>query len=128
MDILQIIGLAIVATVIIAVLKAQRPEIAIQISIAAGIIVFTMILGKITAVIELLNSYAQKVNIDTIYLSTLLKIVGIAYITEFGAEVCKDAGEGAIASKVELAGKVVIIVLAVPIITSLLDLIIRIMP
>lgn len=128
MDILQIIGLAIVATVIIAVLKAQRPEIAIQISIAAGIIVFTMILGKITAVIELLNSYAQKVDIDTIYLSTLLKIVGIAYIVEFGAEVCKDAGEGAIASKVELAGKVVIIVLAVPIITSLLDLIIRIMP
>lgn len=128
MDILQIIGLAIVATVIIAVLKAQRPEIAIQISIAAGIIVFTMILGKITAVIELLNSYSQKVDIDTIYLSTLLKIVGIAYIVEFGAEVCKDAGEGAIASKVELAGKVVIIVLAVPIITSLLDLIIRIMP
>lgn len=128
MDILQIIGLAIVATVIIAVIKAQRPELAIQISIAAGIIVFTMILGKITAVIELLNSYARKVDIDTIYLSTLLKIVGIAYITEFGAEVCKDAGEGAIASKVELAGKVVIIVLAVPIITSLLDLIIRIMP
>ena len=128
MDILQIIGLAIVATVIIAVLKSHRPEIAIQISIAAGIIVFAMILGKITAVIELLKSYALKVNIDTIYLSTLLKIVGIAYIAEFGAEVCKDAGEGAIASKVELAGKVVIIVLAVPIITSLLDLIIRIMP
>ena len=127
-DILQIIGLAIVATVIIAVLKVQRPEIAIQISIAAGIIVFAMILGKITAVIELLNSYADKVNIDTIYLSTLLKIIGIAYIAEFGAEVCKDAGEGAIASKVELAGKVVIIVLAVPIITSLLDLIISIMP
>lgn len=128
MDILQIIGLAIVATVIIAVLKVQRPEIAIQISIAAGIIVFAMILGKITAVIELLNSYADKVNIDTIYLSTLLKIIGIAYIAEFGAEVCKDAGEGAIASKVELAGKVIIIVLAVPIITSLLDLIISIMP
>lgn len=128
MDILQIIGLAIVATVIIAVLKANRPEIAIQISIAAGIIVFTMVLGKISAVIELLNSYAERINIDTIYLSTLLKIVGIAYIAEFGAEVCKDAGESAIASKVELAGKVMIIVLAVPIITSLMDLVIKIMP
>lgn len=128
LDILQIIGLAIVATVIIAVLKVQKPEIAIQISIATGIIIFTMILGKITAVIELLNSFASKVNIDTIYLSTLLKIVGIAYIAEFGAEVCKDAGEGAIAAKVEFAGKVVIIVLAVPIITSLMDLVISIMP
>lgn len=127
-DIIQVIGLAIIATVIIAVIKAQRPEIAIQISIAAGIIVFTMILGKISAVIELLNSYARKINIDTIYISTLLKIVGIAYIAEFGAEVCKDAGESAIASKVELAGKVMIIVLAVPILTSLMDLIIKIMP
>jgi len=127
-DILQIIGLALVATVLIAVLKANRPEIAIQISIATGIIVFAMILGKISAVVELLNSYAQKINIDTIYLSTLLKIVGIAYIAEFGAEVCKDAGENAIASKVELAGKVMIIVLAVPIITSLMELIINIMP
>jgi len=127
-DIIQVIGLAIIATVIIAVIKAQRPEIAIQISIAAGIIVFTMILGKISAVIELLNSFARKINIDTIYISTLLKIVGIAYIAEFGAEVCKDAGESAIASKVELAGKVMIIVLAVPILTSLMDLIIRIMP
>lgn len=128
MDILQIIGLAIVATVLIAVLKTHRPEIAIQISIAVGILVFMMILGKVSAVIELLNSYAQKVNIDTLYLSTLLKIVGIAYIAEFGAEVCKDAGESAIASKVELAGKVMIIVLAVPIITSLMELIINIMP
>lgn len=128
MDILQIIGLAIVATVIIAVLKVQRPEIAIQVSLATGIIIFIMILGKITAVIELLDSFASKVNIDTIYLSTLLKIVGIAYIAEFGAEVCKDAGEGAIAAKVEFAGKVVIIVLAVPIITSLMDLVISIMP
>jgi stage III sporulation protein AD len=58
----------------------------------------------------------------------VLKITGIAYIAEFGAEVCKDAGEGSIASKIELAGKVTIIVLAVPIITSLLDLIIKVMP
>jgi len=127
-DILQIIGLAIVSTIIIAVIKVHRPEIAIQISIAAGIIVFAMIMGKVIAVVDFLDSYAQKVNIDTIYITTLLKIVGIAYITEFGAEVCKDAGESAIASKVELAGKVVIIVLAVPIITSLMDLIIKIMP
>ena len=77
---------------------------------------------------DLLNSYAQKVNIDLVYFSTLLKIIGIAYIAEFGAEVCRDAGEGAIASKVELAGKVIIIILAVPIITSLLDLIISVMP
>lgn len=128
MEIFQIIGLAVIATIIVIVLKAQRPEIAVQVSLVTGIIIFLLVLSKVAAVVDLLNSYAKKVNIDTVYLFTLLKIVGIAYIAEFGAEVCKDAGEGAIASKVELAGKVIIVVMAVPIITSLLDLVINIMP
>ena len=59
---------------------------------------------------------------------SVLKITGIAYIAEFGAEICRDAGEGAIAAKIEMAGKVIIIALAVPIITSLLDLVLKIMP
>ena len=128
MEILQIVGLGIIATVMILVIKTQRPEIAVQISILTGIVIFMLVAGKLSAVIELLNSYTRKVNIDAIYITTLLKIIGIAYIAQFGAEICKDAGEGAIASKIELAGKVVIVVLAVPILTSLLDLIIRIMP
>lgn len=128
MEIFQIVGLGVVATILAIVIKAHRPEIAIQISLLTGIIILVVILGKISAVVDLLNSYAQKVNIDLIYFSTLLKIIGIAYIAEFGAEVCRDAGEGAIASKVELAEKVIIILLAVPIITSLLDLIISILP
>lgn len=128
MDILQIVGLGIIATIIIAILKVQRPEIAVQVSIITGIVVFLLIAGKLSAVIGLLSRYAGKVNIDVIYLTTLLKIIGIAYIAEFGAEICRDAGESSIASKIELAGKVIIVVLAVPIITSLLDLIIKIMP
>ena len=128
MEILQIVGLCIVATVIIVLLKAQRPEIAIQISIVTGIIIFILVSGKLSGVIGVLGSYTSKINLDSGYLAILLKIIGIAYITEFGAEICKDAGESSIASKIELAGKVVIVVLSVPIITSLLDLIVRIMP
>lgn len=128
MEILQIVGLGIIATIMILVIKTQRPDIAVQISILTGIAIFMLVAGKLSAVIELLNSYTRKVNIDAVYITTLLKIIGIAYIAQFGAEICKDAGEGAIASKIELAGKVVIVVLAVPILTSLLDLIIQIMP
>lgn len=128
MEILQIVGLGIIATIAVIVLKAQKPEIAVQVSILAGVIIFFLAAGKLSAVIELLRSYSGKVSINSTYISTLLKIIGIAYITEFGAEICKDAGEGSIASKIELAGKVVIVVLAVPIITSLIDLVIKIMP
>ncbi|MCX7923268.1 MAG: stage III sporulation protein AD [Clostridia bacterium] len=128
MEILQIVGIGIVATILIAVLKTQRPEISLQVSILTGVVIFLLVASKLSAIISILDSYSKKVNIDTVYLATLLKIIGIAYIAEFGAEVCKDAGEGAIASKIELAGKVVIVALAVPIITSLLELIIKIMP
>lgn len=128
MEILQIVGLGLIATVIIVILKVQRPEIAVQVSIITGILVFFMIAGKLFAVVELLKTYSKKASIDSMYINILLKIIGIAYIVEFAAEICKDAGESSIASKIELAGKVIIIVLAVPIITSLLDLIIKIMP
>lgn len=128
MDMMQIAVIGIVATILIAVIKVYRPEIAIQISIVTGIIIFLLILNKISSVIQLLSEYSEKAGIDISYIKILFKIIGIAYITEFGAEICKDAGENSIASKVELAGKVTIIILAVPIITALLDLIIDIMP
>lgn len=128
MEILQIVALGIVATSLVLVIKAQKPEIAVQVSIITGIIIFMLVASKLSAVIHFLTGFTKKVNMDMTYLSTLLKIIGIAYITEFGAEVCKDAGERSIASKIELGGKVIIIVMAVPIITSLLDLIIKIMP
>lgn len=128
LDIIQIVGLGIAATIIIIVIKAHRPEIAVQISITAGIVIFFLVAGKLAAIVDLLGSYASRVNIDIIYFEVLLKIIGIAYIAEFGAEICKDAGETSIASRIELAAKVIIMALSVPIITSLLDLIISIMP
>jgi stage III sporulation protein AD len=128
MQIFQIVGIGIVATVLILVIKKQRPEIAVQVSILSGIVIFVLVVSKLSAVLELLRSYADKADIKPIYFTTVLKITGIAYIAEFGAEVCRDAGEGSIASKIELAGKIIIIGLSVPIVTSLLDLIIKIMP
>ncbi len=128
MEILQIIGIGFVSTLIIMILRKQKPETAVQVSIAAGAIIFVMLASKLSAVVEMLADYAGRAGIKPAYFITVLKITGIAYIAEFGAEICRDAGEGAIASKIEMAGKVIIVVLAVPIITSLVDLILKIMP
>ena len=128
MEIIQIVGLGIVAAVIIVVLRAQKPEMAVQVSIVTGVVIFLLLASKLSSVLDLLGGYAGKVGINSVYFTTVLKIVGIAYIAEFGAEVCKDAGESSIASKIELGGKVMIVLLAVPIVTSLLDLITNIMP
>ncbi|HOJ09112.1 MAG TPA: stage III sporulation protein AD [Clostridiales bacterium] len=128
MEIIQVVIFSLLSTIIIVLLRAHRPEIAVQASLMAGIIIFALIVSKIAPIFDFIRIYSGKANLNIQYLPVLIKIIGIAYITEFGAEVCRDAGENGIASKVELAGKIIIAMLAVPIVTTLLELIIRIMP
>lgn len=121
MEILQVVGFGLVAAVLIVLLRRDKPEIALLISIAAGVVIFLFILGKVGAVISVLKDLAVRANVNLMYLAAILKIVGIAYIADFGAQICRDAGEGALASKIEIAAKVLILVLAVPIIMAVLD-------
>ena len=128
MDIVQIVALGFVATVLLVVLKQEKPEIAVQLSIVVGVVIFIMVLGKIGSIIQVLEELSRRANVNQYYLATILKIVGIAYIADFGAQVCRDAGESAVASKVEFAAKVIVLVLALPIIVALLETIIRLLP
>ena len=127
MEILQIVAIGLIATLLAIILKQQKPELAIYISIAAGLFIFFLVVGKLSGVVDVLNKLLQKSQINTIYLPTLLKIIGIAYITEFGANICRDAGEAAIASKIELGGKVIIMTMALPILAGLMEVILKIM-
>ena len=128
MEIIQIIGLGFMVTLLILGIKQQRPEIAVQLSLALATIIFLMVLTKINIVLDLFRDMAAKANISSMYLNTILKIIGIAYVTEFGAQVCRDAGEGAVAGKIEFAGKVLVMVMAIPIIALVLDTIVRLIP
>ncbi|MCQ4921622.1 stage III sporulation protein AD [Tissierella carlieri] len=128
MEIIKIVGIGIVATVFIIILKSTRPEFALYISLLTGVVIFTMILGELSYVIQTLNTLARRVNIEFTYFSTILKIIGMAYIVEFGAQISRDAGEDSIAMKIELGGKVIIMVLAIPILLALMELIIKILP
>ncbi|HZX21361.1 MAG TPA: stage III sporulation protein AD [Clostridia bacterium] len=128
MEIFQIVAIGLIAAILSVLIKNEKPEIGMYISLVAGIIIFLFIITRLQSVIGILSQLANKINIDSTYLSIILKIVGIAYIAEFGAQVCKDAGEGVMASKIEFAGKVLIMVMAVPILVSLTDLIINMVP
>lgn len=123
MGIIQIVGLGVVATILILVIKPQRPDMAINLTIVTGIIIFFIVLLKVEGVVKVVQKYVDIAGINTMYFSILLKIVAISYIAEFGSHICKDAGAGAIASKIELSGKVIIVTLSIPIITSLVELI-----
>lgn len=128
MEVFQIVGIGLIAAILAVLIKEHRPEIAIQVSVVTGLIIIMLVIFKLASVLEQLQGLARRINVDIVYISTIFKIVGIAYIAEFGAQVCRDAGETSIASKIELAGKVIIMVLAVPILMALLDLIISIVP
>jgi stage III sporulation protein AD len=128
MNIMQIVAIGLTAAVLALVVRQQRPDIAMMISLAAGTILFLMILGNLKSVVTVVNQLSRKASLDTIYLSTVLKVIGISYIAEFGAQICRDAGESAIASKIELGGKVLIMMLAVPILSALLETILKLLP
>lgn len=127
-EIIKIIGIGLIALVIIIILKQYKPEYAIYVSIIAGILILFLAIEKITGIINLLQSISEKTYINKTFLTILLKITGIAFLTEFAVSVCSDAGEKAIASKIEIGSKVIIITMSIPIITSLLELIIEILP
>lgn len=128
MDMLQIVAVGLIATVLIVVVKSQRPEMAVLLSIAAGVILFLLVLGKIGSIMDIIKDLASRAGISMVYLGTILKITGIAYIAEFGAQICRDAGEGAVASKIEFAAKILIMVLAVPIVVAVLQALLKLVP
>ena len=126
-EIIKIIGIGLIALVIIIILKQYRPEFAIYVSIIVGVLILALAMRKITGVINLLKSISEKTYINKQFLGILLKITGIAIITEFAVSICSDAGEKAIASKIEMGSKVIIIAMSIPIISSLLELIVEIL-
>lgn len=128
MDIIKIVGCGIVALVIIIILKQYRPEFAIYISLIAGVLIISLIIGKIGGIIQILKTLSSKASINNDFLKILLKVTGIAILTEYIVSICKDAGESAIASKVDFGGKVIIMSLSIPIISSLLETITNILP
>ncbi|NLY67727.1 MAG: stage III sporulation protein AD [Tissierellia bacterium] len=129
MEIVQIVGIGIISTILVILLKqSNRLEFALLVSTITGLIIFALVIDKIKYIVDTLGNLARNANMEFTYFSTILKIIGIAYIVEFGAQISRDAGENAIASKIELGGKVIMMVLAMPIILALLDLILKILP
>lgn len=128
MDIIKIIGIGLVAVIIIIILKQYKPEFTIYVSICAGVLILMTLMTRFTGIINLLTKLSEKVSDTNGFLTVLIKITGIAFLTEFAVSICKDSGESAIASKIDLGGKVIIISMSIPIISELLETILKVLP
>lgn len=124
--VLPFVGIALVATVLLTLLRIERPELAVLLSTAVGVILFLLIIDRLGQVIHQFQGLTAKAGVDPFYLKTVFKVIGIAYITGFAAQVCRDSGEGALALKLELAGKVAILILTVPVMTAVLQMLLRV--
>lgn len=128
MELLKIVGIGIIISVTIVIVKQVKPEFAVGVLIAGSIVMLLYFLQYFTDVLNVFDNIIQKTGIDKNLFSIILKIVGVGYVIEFGANICSDSGNSAIADKIILCGKMLILILAMPIITSLLDIVIGLIP
>ncbi|PLT35249.1 stage III sporulation protein AD [Bacillus sp. V5-8f] len=128
MEIIKIAGIALVATFLALIIKEQKPNFAFLLVVFTGCTIFLYLADKIYEIIQMLEKIAVNANVNMVYLETILKIIGIAYIAEFAAQITKDAGQGSIASKIELGGKILILAMAIPILTVIIETIIKLIP
>ncbi len=128
MEIVQVVGLGLIALLLVIILREYRPELAMQVSLVAGITIMLLVINQIAGAVNVITETAVGAGINLVYLQTLLRVIGIAYLAEFGAQVCRDAGEGSIASRIELAAKIIILVMALPIVVEVMETILRLVP
>ena len=127
MEIFKIVSFAVVAVFVITVLKSlKKDDFALIVTILAAVVMFVFLLLKVEDIINILMSVITKAGINEEYLALLLKVTGVSYIVELATNICKDAGSSSLASKVEMLGKVSIVVLTIPILTSVLNVVLEI--
>ncbi|MFR0018475.1 stage III sporulation protein AD [Paraclostridium bifermentans] len=125
---MKLVGLALMSTILCLIIKKDRPEMAMFIGILTGIMILLSVTYKFNFIIESINELANKANIPTMYISLIIKLIGIAYLMEFAIQICKDCGEGNIAAKLEFGGKIIVMTMSFPILISIVDMILNLIP
>ncbi len=122
MNMVQVCITGMLGVLFAIILKQQKPEYSMVVMIGTCCILFAYAISYIESVISVIISYGKEINNDS-YITIILKVIGITYVCEFCSNICKDAGYGAIASQVELFGKVAILFAGMPIMIALFELI-----
>jgi stage III sporulation protein AD len=115
-------------TVFLLILRQEKPVMAVLLSIVFSILIFIMMMDKMGAIINVMKELTRRAGINYFFMTTILKILGVAYLGEFAAVICQDAGEQAVAKKVEFAAKIMIAVMALPIMVAILESLLELMP
>ncbi len=124
----KIIAIALITCVATLIVKPVRPDFAIFISIVGGIILLFMLISYLSGIFEVFNSIFNLTQVNTSLYTIIFKIIGVGYLIEFTASICSDTGNQSLGDKVLLGGKIIILVMALPIITSILEIVMELLP
>lgn len=123
MNILSLVAIGLIAAVLSIILRQYKPEFGIYISLAAGVLILVAVITALRPALDELAKLVELVGMGGVYSESLLKALAICYAVSLATDTCKDAGEAAIAAKIETAGKVAIIIISLPLFGSLVQII-----
>ncbi|MBP0979268.1 MAG: stage III sporulation protein AD [Oscillospiraceae bacterium] len=123
MNIFSILGIAAVGTIMSILLKQYLPEYSVLATLATSIIILFWVVVNLIPVLDKLTYFIKEIKMPGEYSLIILKSLGIAFVVQLISDICKDAGETAIASKLELAGKISILILSLPLFEKIISII-----
>ena len=125
MSVFGVLGIAVLVATAGAMLKGYSTTLALCLSVAAGVFLLLMCVGDLKSIVTSMQKLFSKTNIETAFFGILLKTMGICYICQFAGDLCRDAGETALAGYVELAGKITVVGLSLPLITKVVETVVK---
>lgn len=128
MEVLKIVVLGLTICILLVIIKQVKPELGVAVLIAGSVVMMLLIIKYFSDMYSIFDNIISKTGIDSKLFSIILKIIGIGYLIEFSAGICNDTGNSSIADKVILGGKIIIFIVAMPIITNLLDIVVGLIP
>lgn len=128
MEVFRLIGVGVITAITALIVKQIKPEVSIIITIAGGILMILMLVESLTGIFNVFNSLIEKTGLSNGLFSIILKIIGVGYIAEFSANLCYDAGANSIADKILFGGKIIILALAVPIVSNIINILAELVP
>ena len=123
MNLIAIVGVGIIAALLSIILKQYKPEFGLYISLVSGIIILLVLIKELSPVLDTIEELIEAVSLDAVYGAALLKALAICYITQLASDTCRDSGETAIAAKIEMAGKLAIVLVSLPLFRGVVEIV-----
>ncbi len=128
MEIIKIIGVGFITLIVTIILKEYRKELAIYPVLIGGAIILAFSFGIFENIINFINDISKSSTVNNDFIKILLKITGISILLEYAVSICKDSGESAIANKIDLGGKVILVSMSIPIISTTINALTQLLP